>query len=245
MRRARLGFWTRLAIAIVKPPTTLLTRSRWAGQERIPSFGPVIIAINHISYLDPFPLAHFRYAGGRIPRFLAKQEFSTLPVGGRIVRGAWQIPVPRSSERAEDALGAAAAALGRGECAVSHPQGCTTTDPAYWPMRAGTGLARLALLTATPVVPAGQWGAQRILGRDGRPHLLPPRVVAFSAGPPIDRSQHPAGGEHSGWVLHEVTDLIAARIRGLVHGLRAETPPATAFDPRRLLPVVDPVRRIA
>lgn len=68
MGRTRQGFWTRLAISIVKPPTMLLTRHRWSGQEHVPATGPAILAANHISYLDPFPLAHFVYDAGRIPR---------------------------------------------------------------------------------------------------------------------------------------------------------------------------------
>lgn len=243
MRRGQLGFWTRLAIAIVRPPTAVLTRRRWSGQQHIPPSGPVIIAVNHISHLDPFPLAHFIFAAGRVPRFLAKEAVFALPVGGRIVRGAGQIPVHRYSDRAEDALDSAAAALRRGECVVIYPEGSTTKDPAYWPMRARTGVARLALTTGATVVPVGQWGAQHIFGRDGKLHLLPPRLVQYAAGPPVDLARYPVGSELSGRVLREITEEIAGRIRVLVGGLRGETPPAGVFDPRILVAVLEPDAR--
>ncbi len=54
-----------------------------------------MLAVNHISHLDPLTCAHFVYAWGRIVRFLAKAELFDVPVLGRIVRSAEQIPVYR------------------------------------------------------------------------------------------------------------------------------------------------------
>lgn len=239
MRRGKMGFWFRLAVLIVKPWATVLTRRRWSGQEHIPTSGPVIVAVNHISYVDPFLVAHFVYEAGRLPRFLAKVAVFDLPVGGRILRGAGQIPVHRYSADADAALSSAAAALRAGECVVIYPEGTVTQDPAYWPMHFRTGVARLAFLTGAPVVPVGQWGAQHIFGRDRRLHLLPPRVIEFRAGPPMDLSSYALRSDAGGRALREATDLVLREIRQLVGRLREETPPAGVFDPRTPLAVDD------
>lgn len=236
MRRGRVGFGLRLAVVVLRPWLTVLTRRRWQGRGHIPRSGAVILAVNHVSYIDPFVLAHFVYEAGRPPRFLAKASVFRIPVVGWIVRQAGQLPVQRYTENSGQALDAALAALGRGECVVIYPEGTVTKDPAYWPMRARTGVARLALQSGAPVVPVAQWGAQKMLGRDQRPHLLPPKLVSFRAGPVVDLSGY-AGREQTGKVLREVTDVVMDRIRGLLGELRAERPPTEVFDPRRLTPV--------
>lgn len=232
MRRGKLGFWLRLAVIVLKPPLTVFLKRRWAGREHIPPTGGVLVVVNHISWVDPLAAAHFVYDAGRSPRFLAKQKLFQLPLVGQVLAGAGQIPVQRYSESAAKALGPATAALRRGECVVIYPEGTVTRDPAYWPMRAHTGVARLAVETGVPVVPVGQWGAQRVMGRDKVPHLLPRRTVWLKAGPPVDLSAY-AGRELSAPQLREVTDLVMGRVAGLVAELRGEPAPAEFFDPRR------------
>lgn len=229
--RRRIGFWYRLAICIIKPLLITFTRPRRLGQDNIPQSGGVIVAVNHISYADPFVFAHFIYESGRLARFLAKVEVFELPWPlGRIVRGAGQIPVHRNTPDAADALRDAVAALEAGECLAIYPEGTVTKAPDYWPMEARTGVARLALATGVPVIPVGQWGAQAVFGRDHRPHLLRRQRTVVRAGPPVDLSAY-AGREPTAEVLREVTDLIMARIRELVGELRGESPPAQVYVP--------------
>lgn len=238
MRARRAGGWYRLAVVILKPLLTAFTRRRWSGREHLPKTGPVIVVVNHISYVDPLVIAHFVHAAGRRPRFLAKAEVFRLPVVGRIIRGCGQIPVYRYTDNAGAALQDAVKALERGECVVIYPEGTVTKDPAYWPMRARTGIARLALDSGAPVVPIGQWGAQRILGRARRLRLLPRKTVQVAAGPVVDLSAY-RDGNRSARVLREVTDLVMTRVREQVAELRGEAPPVEFFDPRRLTPVAD------
>jgi 1-acyl-sn-glycerol-3-phosphate acyltransferase len=87
-------------VAVAEPPLLLLTKRRWEGGENIPARGGCILAANHVSHLDPFTCAHFVYSWGRIVRFLAKAEIFDLPVLGRIVRNAKQIPVYRLTSNA-------------------------------------------------------------------------------------------------------------------------------------------------
>jgi 1-acyl-sn-glycerol-3-phosphate acyltransferase len=183
-------------------------------------------------------IARFLYDAGRIPRFMAKIEVFRIPVLGRLIRRCGQIPVYRYSENAVAALHDAVAALERGECVVIYPEGTVTKDPSYWPMRARTGVARLALTTGAPVVPVAQWGAQYLLGRDMKPHLFPRKVVSFAAGPPVDLSAY-AGASQSAAVLREATDHIMGHIRELCAELREQPAPAVVFDPRTIAAVAD------
>jgi 1-acyl-sn-glycerol-3-phosphate acyltransferase len=231
VRRGRLGFWYRLAIVIVQPLLYIFTRRDWRGRENIPRKGGLIIAINHLSHVDPFTLAHYLYRSGRPPRYLAKSELWSIPFVKWVVAGAGQIPVHRRTRDAALALKDAVAAVERGECLVIYPEGSTTKDPAYWPMVPKTGVARLALMTGAPVVPMGQWGAQEIYGQDRKLHLLPPKRIHMAAAPAVDLSAY-RGKPMTLQVLHDATDVIMSEVRRLVGELREEEPPAVAFDPK-------------
>jgi 1-acyl-sn-glycerol-3-phosphate acyltransferase len=234
----------RLAVCVIKPTLLALTKREWRGREHVPATGGVILAVNHISYVDPFVVAHFVYEAGRAPRFLAKASLFRLPLVGRVVSGAGQIPVHRYTDNASTALEDATAALRRGEAVVIYPEGTVTRDPRTWPMRARTGVARLALESGAPVVPVAQWGAQEVLSYGEKlPRLLPRKTMRFLAGPPVDVSGY-ARREPTARVLREVTDLTMARVRAQLGELRGEEPPDDVFDPRGLTPV-DETRRSA
>ena len=231
---ARKGFWVQFAVVVIKPVSLLLTSRDWRGRDRVPRSGGVILAVNHVSYVDPLLLAHYVYGCGRVPRFLAKIEVFRLPFAGRVVRGAGQIPVLRHTPDAAQALSAAVEALERGECLVIYPEGTITKDPQMWPMRARTGVARLALMTGAPVIPVAQWGAQEILGRDRRVRLLPRRRMRYLAGPPVDLSRWrnaDANGQPDADTLRAATDTIMACIAEQLAELRGEPPPAEVWDP--------------
>jgi len=221
----------RLAVILVHPLTTLLFRRRWLGLDRIPATGPAIVAVNHISYADPLIFARFIWDAGRVPRYLAKASLFTLPFPlGRIITGAGQIPVHRDTADAAQALQGAVDALRRGEVVLIYPEGTVTRDPDFWPMRAKTGVARLALLApGVPVVPVGQWGAQHFLdfyARKFRP--MPRKRITIAAGAPVDLSDF-AGSTPDSAVLQEMTDRIMVAIRDLVAEIRGEQPPAEFY----------------
>jgi 1-acyl-sn-glycerol-3-phosphate acyltransferase len=231
VRRGKMGFWYRLAILVIQPLLYLFSKRDWRGREHIPPEGGLIIAVNHISHLDPFTLAHYLYRSRRLPRFLAKSELWSTPFVKWVMAGAGQIPVHRRTVDAALALKDAVAAIERGECLVVYPEGTTTKDPTYWPMVPKTGVARLALTTGAPVVPLGQWGAQEMFGQDRKLHLLPRKTVHMLAGPPVDLSEY-TGQPLTADVLRAATDTIMTEVRRLVGELRDEEPPAVAFDPR-------------
>jgi 1-acyl-sn-glycerol-3-phosphate acyltransferase len=226
----------RVAAGLIRPVLGAFTKPQFAGAEHLPASGGIIVAANHISPADGVVLGKALYDLGRAPRLLTKVEILRIPVLGRVIRATGQIGVYRESEQAGNALRDAVAALKDGDCVVIFPEGTNTKDPAYWPMRAHTGVARLALESGITVIPIAQWGAQQFFTPAKRPKITRPirKAVQFRAGPPVDFSGY-AGQPPTSAVLHGMTDLVMARIREQLGEIRGETPPAKVVD--RLHPV--------
>ena len=227
--REKRGFWFRFAIAVIWPLAQILTRRERSGWEQLPAEGGVIVAANHVSIVDPMTVAQAVYDAGRLPHYLAKDTLFGMFFVGSLMRGAQQIPVRRATADAAQALDAAVAALRAGNCVVIYPEGTTSRDPQLWPMKARTGIARLALTTGVPVLPMAQWGPQEMHRRGGRLHPFRRPLVHAHLGAPIDLSAY-AGREQTPAVLREVTDLIMGRITAKLAEVRGEQPPASPFE---------------
>ena len=78
---------------IIIPIFNLLMSRDWRGAENIPAKGPVIVASNHMSYLDVLVFSHFLFRNGRAPRYLGKEGIFRTPIIGKILLAAGQIPV--------------------------------------------------------------------------------------------------------------------------------------------------------
>ena len=232
-RPRKIGAWFRFAVALLKPPMTLLTKRDWRGQENIPATGGVVLVTNHVSYFDPFAFAHFVYDAGRLPRFLAKSEVFSIPVAGKIVGKLGQIPVYRQTTDATTAFRAAVEGIERGECIVIYPEGTVSRDPGLWPMVGKTGAARVALTTGCPVIPIAQWGPQEVLSPySKRPNLLPVKTMHLQAGPPVDLSRF-AGQPLTTATLRDATEIIMAAITEQLEKIRGEQAPVERFDMRK------------
>lgn len=221
-----------LCVAVLEPLLVVLTKRRWRGGEHIPATGGCVLAVNHISHVDPITCAHFVLAWGRIVRFLTKAELFEIPVVGRIVRSAQQIPVYRLTSNASAAYAAAVEAVRAGQCVVVYPEGTLTREPDLWPMTGRTGAARIALETEVPVIPIAQWGAHLILPPyTTRPLLLPRKTIQMTAGPPVPLDDLRARGM-TPEVLREATDRVMDEITALLEGIRGESAPSVRYDPR-------------
>jgi 1-acyl-sn-glycerol-3-phosphate acyltransferase len=220
------------AIAVIRPLSTLLTKRVWLGAEQIPAVGGVIIAANHVSWLDPFALGHFVYGTGRLPRFMAKASLFRKPVIGVILRGANQIPVHRGERDGAAALSDAVQALRDGEAVLLYPEGAITGDPEYWPMQAKTGVARLALMSGAPVIPVAQWGAQEILGRSRRLRLFPRKTMQIHAMKPLLAEPLPADTQPTREQLRTFTVEVMESIRTELQLIRNLPSPADVWDPQ-------------
>ena len=234
LHKPKAGFWIRLCVALLYPLDGLLFRIRFRHLERVPGpdQGGVLIALNHLSYIDTVLMARAVWQSGRVPRFMIKAGAFGWPVIGRIFRGAGQIPVYRGTDDASKSLREAVTALERGEAIVIYPEGTTTKDPANWPMQAKTGIARLVLLSPdTPVVPMGQWGAQKNGGFSVK-RLGRRRTAQVSVGSPLDLSRY-RDVEPTQETLREITDVVMSAVRDQVAELRGEQAPAEFFVPKR------------
>jgi 1-acyl-sn-glycerol-3-phosphate acyltransferase len=222
----------RLFTKIVIPPLTGAAMKRVdSGRENVPRDGGMIIAPNHLSYADWGAVAMFCYRAGHYPVFLIKSGVFEVKYIGSFLRKVGQLPVYRGRTDAALVLRDAERGLQRGECVIVYPEGTASRDPAQWPMRARTGVARLALSTGVPVIPVAHWGAQEILPYgEKKPRLFPRKRVRIVAGPPVDLSAF-AGQPLTRDVLRGATDAVMADITKLLAGLRGEQPPAVAYDP--------------
>ena len=217
---------------VIRPVLLAITRREWRGAEHLPADGGFIAAANHMTEVDPLTFAHFLYDNGFAPKILAKASLFTVPVLGPVLRATGQIPVFRNTTDAGKSLAAAVEAIEAGECVAVFPEGTLTRDPDLWPMVGKTGVARLALTTRVPVIPAAQWGPQDILGRYRK--LLkpfPPKRVTIVAGPPVDLDDLYDRPMNTA-TLREATERVMAAITALLEEIRGERAPTERFDVR-------------
>lgn len=194
------------------------------GLELVPPRGPVLVACNHISELDPLCQGLFIVRAGRRPRFLAKSELLENWLVRKVLLGARQIPVSRGTGD-RGPVDASVDALRRGECVVVYPEGTLTKNPDYSPMRAKTGIARVAFEADVPVLPLAVWGSHRALPRRGEEKSFKfGRPILVKAGAPIDLSQYRDRGVDDPQALREATDHVMAELSRLVAELRARYP---------------------
>ena len=235
----KLGFWYVLAIGLLRPGMVAFTKRDWHGAENLRAQilpdgtqAPIVVCPNHISWFDPLESAHFLYDNGRPPRYLGKESVFRVPIAGRIIRGAGQIPVYRETSDAASSVRAAIAAVEQGECVVVYPEGTITRDPGLWPMTGKTGAARIALTTGAQVIPLAQWGAQEVIAPYRKEfRILPRKVMRVTAGPPVDLDDLRDRPLDSA-TLREATERIVAAITALLEEIRGETAPAERFDLR-------------
>ena len=174
-------------------------------RERMIQTGPVILAANHQSFLDP-PLAG--NAADRAIFFLAKKSLMDVPVLGWLLPKLNVIPVNlEGGDRS--ALKALIRVLSAGECALVFPEGTRTPDGNLQPAEPGLGL--IIAKTRAPVVPARIFGAFDAWPIGGKIHLF--RKITVVLGDPIYFSDADLSGSGKELYLRlsqRVMDAIAA-----------------------------------
>jgi 1-acyl-sn-glycerol-3-phosphate acyltransferase len=146
-----------LALVIAK----FFGRMKVTGRENVPKTGPVILAPNHVSYIDP-PTAGSGIF--RPVRFMAKIELFQVPVMGFLIRKVGAFPVRQhTADRA--ALRQALDLLEKGEVVCVFPEGQRNlSDEQFLPAQPGLGM--IALKSRAPVVPVALVNTNKLL----RPH---------------------------------------------------------------------------
>ena len=148
---------------ILLPLSRAAFRPEVHGAGYVPRVGPVILAANHLSFVDSFliPLVTPRRVS-----FLAKQEYFRAGnpkqwVTRAFIEGIDAIPVPRGGYRAaQESLEAALRVLEGGGAFGIHPEGSRSRDGRLY--RGRTGVAWLAIASGAPVVPVALLGTDRI-----------------------------------------------------------------------------------
>jgi 1-acyl-sn-glycerol-3-phosphate acyltransferase len=209
-----------LFAAVFYPFTWVVMRRRVRGMEQLPQEGGALLVLNHPSYIDPAVDAVLVHRQGRVPRFFTKHTLWNIPLLGRVLDGAGQIPVFRGTSKAGDSLRAAHAALADGKVVVIYPEGTLTADPDGWPNDSRTGVARLALANDVPVIPAARWGTREIFdSRRRRFRPFPRKTVTMVVGEPLDLSAYKERDVNA-QLLREVTEVIMGRVRDLLKEIR-------------------------
>ena len=163
--------------ALSLPLVRGLFRLRAAGLEHLPE-GGFVLAANHTSNFDPWPLGIPLYPR-RFLRFMAKSELFFTPLKQFIVAcGAFPV---RRGERDAEAIATAVGLCREGHIVVMFPEGTRRRKGLRkkWEARAHTGAARIALDARVPLIPAG-------IGGTGRLSRLAPLRVRYGAPIPLD-----------------------------------------------------------
>ncbi len=220
---------------VVRPWVMVLTKRDWQGVQNLPTDGGYVLAPNHVSHVDPVLIGHFLFDHDLPPRFLAKDTLFEVPLLGRLMRAAQQIPVPRTGAAGgHEALRAAMAAVEAGEAIVVYPEGTISRDPDGWPMSGRSGAARIALTTGRPLVPMMQSGAQEILWPyTKRPRIFPRKTIHVRVGPPVDLSDL-AGQPLTEELLDRATERLMDVLTAMMAELRGELPTSPRIDVRSL-----------
>ena len=198
----RFYAFARAVIRLVRP---LLARLHTIGVENVPQSGPVILALNHIAWID-IPLASLRVP--RITHYMAKIELFNLPVLGGIMRLLGSFPV-RRGEGDRESLRVAERLLTQGEIVVVFPEGHRSGGHL---IKAHPGTSLIAFRSGAPVVPVAISGTEHVFKglRYGpwAPH------VTISYGKPITLTA--SGARHTRDDLARSTHLIMRHIAELL-----------------------------
>ncbi|MEK0099861.1 lysophospholipid acyltransferase family protein [Streptomyces sp. A475] len=199
--------------AVLSPIMRLRFRPRVEGAENIPGTGPVILAGNHLTFIDSIVLP---IVCDRQVLFIGKDEYVTgKGLKGRVMAwfftGVGMIPVDRDGATG----GVAALMTGRrvleeGQVFGIYPEGTRSPDGRLY--RGRTGIARLTLMTGAPVVPFAMIGTDKL--QPGGSGLPRPGRVTVRFGEPMEFSRYDGMGRDR-YVLRAVTDSVMAEVMRL------------------------------
>src|SRR5438477_1392657 len=137
-----------------------LFRLRARGTENIPA-GGFVLAANHVSNLDPWPLG-LPIWPRRFLRFMAKSELYWWPLG-HLLNAGGAFPVRRGQADVE-AIETAVRLAREGHVVAMFPEGTRRRKGLRkkWEARPRTGAARIALEAGVPLVPAATKGTNNL-----------------------------------------------------------------------------------
>jgi glycerol-3-phosphate dehydrogenase (NAD(P)+) len=168
-----LFYWALRAVLV--PFFLIYFRLKRVGREHLPRSGPLLLASNHRSFLDPFVI------GTLVRRpvyYMAKRELFEKRWQAVLLNALGAFPVDRGAGD-RDAMDTARAILARGDCVVVFPEGTRVRPGPLGDPRRGVG--RLALETGAPVAPVAVIGSDAVR----RGWRIRPRKVRIRVGAPL------------------------------------------------------------
>jgi 1-acyl-sn-glycerol-3-phosphate acyltransferase len=198
--RVRPSLLYSLIAALSWPVVRWLYRLRAEGSENLPAEGGYVLAANHISNLDPWPLGLPLWPS-RFLRFMAKSELYWWPLG-RVITAGGGFPV-RRGERDLEAINTAIELARQGNVVAMFPHGTRQRKGLVkrYEAKAHTGAARIALEAGVPLVPAAIAGTDRL-------SKLGPLRVRYGTPIPLEDLKD----EDPGIAAREATDRLMAEI---------------------------------
>jgi 1-acyl-sn-glycerol-3-phosphate acyltransferase len=183
-------------------PIGRLFRFKSTGEEHLPHGGGFVLSANHLSNLDPWPLAIPLYPNRQL-RFMAKAELYKPPLNW-ILNGAGAFPIRRGTGD-EGALERAIELARAGEVVAIFPEG-TRRNKGRNTRRARprSGAARVALAADVPLVPAAIGGTESLT-------KLGPLRVAY--GPPVELD------DLKDMDIRRASRIATERLMDSIHGL--------------------------
>ncbi|MCW3067592.1 MAG: 1-acylglycerol-3-phosphate O-acyltransferase [Solirubrobacterales bacterium] len=166
-------YWTLRAMLV--PFFLVYFRMQRIGREHLPRTGPLLLAANHRSFLDPFVI------GTLVRRpvyYMAKRELFEKRWQAWVLNALGAFPVDRGAGDGA-AMDTARAILARGDCVVLFPEGTRVRPGPLGDPRRGVG--RLALETGAPVAPVAVIGTEDVR----RGWRIRPRKVRVRVGRPL------------------------------------------------------------
>jgi 1-acyl-sn-glycerol-3-phosphate acyltransferase len=206
-------FYWLLKYVIAGPALRAIFRPWVIGLEKVPRSGAVILASNHLSFIDSLFLP---LVVGRHVSFLAKSDYFTKRgmVGWfmkTFMKATGQLPIDRGGGPASEAsLNTGLGVLARGEILGIYPEGTRSPDGHLY--RGRTGVARMILEGRVPVVPVVMIGTQSVMPIGSRIPRV--RRVGVVFGDALDFSRF-EGLEGDRFILRSITDEIIYSLHGL------------------------------
>jgi 1-acyl-sn-glycerol-3-phosphate acyltransferase len=190
------------------------------GAEHVPAAGPVILAPNHVSYVDPVLIA---ISIRRRVHSMAKKELFRNRAMARFLRALQGFPITR--ERVDpSSVKHALSLLAAGHVVVIFPEGTRGDGQTLGPAKSGIGV--VAARSGACVVPVFHWGSERILPRGARWLRRAPLRIRF--GPPLRFCTGGAAGSRDR-VDREAAEAFGRQLMEAIAALRptAEQPMST------------------
>lgn len=226
---------------ILAPIAKVIYRPRVVGRKNVPRHGKVILASNHLSFIDSILIP---VTSPRRVQFLAKSHyFEGTGLKGRVSRAFFTaigaVGVKRGAgQAAQEALEQSRRIIDSGSAFALYPEGTRSLDGRLYKGR--TGIGWLALTTGATVVPVGLIGTNKMQPVGAKFPRIRRVTVAF--GEPLDLAHY--GSAESGRARRQATDEIMAAIHALtgqeLAGAYNEAPPAGAVE--RVKRVLHPER---